>query len=427
MSTVASSVGTDATSTVGDTVAQAAARPLPSSSFLGPSAREAADVPLPSSSAVGLSAAQTGGTTRAFEESLDSFNSAGSGTPQPIVENIRQHVHLRLERAAEGTRFLGRRFQQDWTAGLSGLNRTLVALTGPAGDACSNGGSSVGGTTLGGEHECDASAAESEVVDDVVETLEAAGSMHERSGDYRAARDLFAEVLRVQRLILGENDPAIAITLCRLGDLHHKCGRPVRALGSYRRALKIKRNLLGRYHPEVAATLNVVGQLYEDADDAEKAMETYKEALEIYNRNTFHTLQPADVVHYNNHQDVASVNPNTPASTKFDRLKIETKLSELQMSFAKKMERKKTGKSRSPLKRQTSPRRKNPGVPLEQDNNQLFSPSTQARPLKAHKKRSGSRPPRERRDAAEDVTKTPALRHRKKTAAWSEKKSDGTR
>jgi len=86
----------------------------------------------------------------------------------------------------------------------------------------------------------------------------------------------------MQRRLLGDKHPHIAIGLNNLALVLHLKGDLEGANSTYRQALAMQRELLGEVHPDVASTLYDLASVMEDSGDLRGAVEATRESLHIY-------------------------------------------------------------------------------------------------------------------------------------------------
>ena len=100
-------------------------------------------------------------------------------------------------------------------------------------------------------------------------------------GDYAKAEPLLQQVLKILRAALGEQHPAVALSLNTLAGLYREMGDYAKAEPLYQQALEMRQEMLGEQHPDVATSLNNLALLYSDIGDFAKAEPLVQQALEI--------------------------------------------------------------------------------------------------------------------------------------------------
>jgi serine/threonine-protein kinase len=112
------------------------------------------------------------------------------------------------------------------------------------------------------------------------------GGLLRRERRYDEAEPHYREALGIQRRILGERHPTVAVTMNGLGSLLEHAGRPVEAEALYRETLALQQAALGEGHRDVGTTLNNLagslrkqGRLDEAAATFERAIAVYRAAL----------------------------------------------------------------------------------------------------------------------------------------------------
>lgn len=99
--------------------------------------------------------------------------------------------------------------------------------------------------------------------------------------DYEKSIHLFNQALELQIAGLGEEDPAVSITLNNIGTMNFKARKFEVALKSYKQVLKMRRFLFHRDHYTVAEVLVDIAMTYEKKRDYDRAARSLKEALRV--------------------------------------------------------------------------------------------------------------------------------------------------
>ncbi len=124
---------------------------------------------------------------------------------------------------------------------------------------------------------------------DYANELNDLGLLLRSKSEYTESERLLRESLAMQRRLLGDKHPSIAIGLNNIALVLHLKGDLDGANSTYRQALAMQRELLGNVHPEVASTLYNLAAVMEDSGDLRGAVEAVRESLHIYR-----TLFPGD-------------------------------------------------------------------------------------------------------------------------------------
>jgi tetratricopeptide (TPR) repeat protein/V8-like Glu-specific endopeptidase len=101
-------------------------------------------------------------------------------------------------------------------------------------------------------------------------------------GNYIEALKMHNETLKIYKAALGENDPTLAICLSNVGNCYYAQDNYNEALKMFREALKIERATLGENHPNVATSLSDIGNCYASQENYTEALKMYDEALKIF-------------------------------------------------------------------------------------------------------------------------------------------------
>ncbi len=103
-------------------------------------------------------------------------------------------------------------------------------------------------------------------------------------GDFRAARELHARVLAVQRGLHGDDHLTTAVALANFGTILRESGDVKAARDPHEQALVIRQRVLGPDHPDVARSLNSLALVAMDDGDLEGARELFTRSLAVYTR-----------------------------------------------------------------------------------------------------------------------------------------------
>ncbi len=95
---------------------------------------------------------------------------------------------------------------------------------------------------------------------------------------------LYNDALEIQRKILGEGHPRVAISLHNLALLYRQQGRYSQAQDRLMQALSLRERILGPNHPDIAASLNELGSIYRAQGRYIEAEEPLKQALTMRER-----------------------------------------------------------------------------------------------------------------------------------------------
>ena len=133
------------------------------------------------------------------------------------------------------------------------------------------------------------------------------GRFYRGQGDYEGARPWFEQCLSLSRVLrsrslrdrLGQEHPAVAISLNNLAALYYSQGRYEAAEPFYLEALEMFKYLLGEQHPAVATSLNNLAALYWAQGRYEEAEPLYIEALQM-RKHLLREEHPAVATSFNN-------------------------------------------------------------------------------------------------------------------------------
>ncbi len=117
---------------------------------------------------------------------------------------------------------------------------------------------------------------------DYANELNDLGLLLRSKSEYTESERLLRESLAMQRRLLGDKHPSIAIGLNNIAFVLHLKGDLEGATSTYRQALAMQRELLGKVHPETASTLYNFASVMEDSGDLRGAVEATGESLQIY-------------------------------------------------------------------------------------------------------------------------------------------------
>jgi tetratricopeptide (TPR) repeat protein len=117
---------------------------------------------------------------------------------------------------------------------------------------------------------------------DYANELNDLGLLLRSKSEYTESERLLRESLAMQRRLLGDKHPSIAIGLNNIAFVLHLKGDLDGANSTYQQALAMQRELLGNVHPEVASTLYNFAAVMEDSGDLRGAVEAVRESLHIY-------------------------------------------------------------------------------------------------------------------------------------------------
>jgi len=106
--------------------------------------------------------------------------------------------------------------------------------------------------------------------------------LYTAQGEYEKAKPLFEEALKIVEPMLGKQHPAYATSLNNLAGLYTVQGEYEKAKPLFEEALKIVESMLGKQHPAYATALNNLAALYESQGKYGQAKPLYEEALKIY-------------------------------------------------------------------------------------------------------------------------------------------------
>ncbi len=105
--------------------------------------------------------------------------------------------------------------------------------------------------------------------------------LYKKQGRYQEAEDFYKQALNIYKLSLRENHPNVATSLVNLASLYYSRGRYPEAEDFYKQALNIYKLSPDNNYSELATTLNNLAVLYERLSYYHKAEDYYQQALEI--------------------------------------------------------------------------------------------------------------------------------------------------
>ncbi len=98
---------------------------------------------------------------------------------------------------------------------------------------------------------------------------------------YSEAVDLYRQALALERAILGDEHPSLAVILNNLGIALRRLDRLEEAAAVMGEVLELQRKTLGEEHPEVTRTLNNLGGIAEARGDSSTALRYFQQASEL--------------------------------------------------------------------------------------------------------------------------------------------------
>jgi tetratricopeptide (TPR) repeat protein len=110
------------------------------------------------------------------------------------------------------------------------------------------------------------------------------GVVYRTEGKYLEAERLYANVMVVQRAVLGDNHPNMLLTMNGLAFLYMVQGKGAQAERLYTEALAAQRRLLGEEHPDTANTMHNLAVFYTNGGRNAEAEPLAAKALEIRQR-----------------------------------------------------------------------------------------------------------------------------------------------
>jgi tetratricopeptide (TPR) repeat protein len=132
-----------------------------------------------------------------------------------------------------------------------------------------------------------------------VRLLNQTGYYYNAQGRYGEVEPMYTEALAMQKQLLGEVHPDVALILNNLAVLYDDQGRAGEAETLYIEALVMRKQLLGEVHPDVAISLNNLAVLYDNQGRVEEAETLYIEALAMQ-RQLFGEVHPDVALSLNN-------------------------------------------------------------------------------------------------------------------------------
>ncbi len=116
---------------------------------------------------------------------------------------------------------------------------------------------------------------------DIAASLCNLGTIYISEGHFKEAEKNFKQALDIQKKTPEENHPYTASTLVNLARLYSNTGRYKKAEALFLQALDIQHAFFGKKHPDIAVNLNNIGGLYFEQGKYKKAEPFCIEALEI--------------------------------------------------------------------------------------------------------------------------------------------------
>ena len=117
-------------------------------------------------------------------------------------------------------------------------------------------------------------------------------------GDYNSALLYYDKVMKIQKLVLGENHPDLATSYNNIGIVYADRSDYNTALKYYDKARKIYEQVLGENHLFFAQIYHNIGRIYEDKSDYDIALQYYDKAMNIQKR-VFDENHPVLTISYN--------------------------------------------------------------------------------------------------------------------------------
>ena len=106
-------------------------------------------------------------------------------------------------------------------------------------------------------------------------------SLYQDQEKYAAAIPIYQRVLKIQKEIHRDDDPAITATLQNLGGIYYLQGNSVEALPLFERALEIDEKAFGPNRPELVHSLKWMASVYSSQGDYSRARKLWQRGLDI--------------------------------------------------------------------------------------------------------------------------------------------------
>ncbi|MCH5269313.1 MAG: tetratricopeptide repeat protein, partial [Lachnospiraceae bacterium] len=108
--------------------------------------------------------------------------------------------------------------------------------------------------------------------------------VYERQGEYEKAEELYEKSLNIRERVHGEDHPDTATCYNNLAVVYKRRGEYEKAEELYKKSLNIRERVHGEDHPDTATCYNNLAGVYERQGEYEKAEELYKKSLNIRER-----------------------------------------------------------------------------------------------------------------------------------------------
>ena len=123
--------------------------------------------------------------------------------------------------------------------------------------------------------------------------------VYQKQGKYEKARELYKKSFYINKKVLGENHLATANSYDNLARLCQMQGEYGKAKELYKKSLYIREKVLGEDHLDITSSYNSLARVYENQGEYEKAKGLYEKSLHIHER-VLGEEHPATASNYDN-------------------------------------------------------------------------------------------------------------------------------
>ncbi len=117
---------------------------------------------------------------------------------------------------------------------------------------------------------------------DIANSLSNLGVVYQNQAQYTKAKHFFKRALNINKETLGTKHPSTAEVLNNLGGSYRALGEFKKAKSLLKQALNIQEKFFGINHPRTANTLNNLGGIYYEQKKDKQALLMFQQALEIF-------------------------------------------------------------------------------------------------------------------------------------------------
>ena len=120
---------------------------------------------------------------------------------------------------------------------------------------------------------------------DLADSYHSIGDTYYEMSEYSKALSNYEKGLEIRQLSLPSNHPGLANSYSSIGAVYGNTGEYSKALSSLEKALEIRQQSLPSNHPSLAKTYTNVGAVYYDMGEYSKALSSHEKALEIWQKS----------------------------------------------------------------------------------------------------------------------------------------------